>query len=79
MGALAADAYGMILDAMNQCVDAGKASDDKECINTNLRATKNYKGITGVININENGDAVKSAVVNVVKDGKLAYKTTVNP
>jgi branched-chain amino acid transport system substrate-binding protein len=79
MGALAADAYGMILDAMNKCTDAGKASDDKECINTNLRSTKNYKGITGVININENGDAVKSAVVNVVKDGKFAYKTTVNP
>ena len=79
MGALAADAYGMILDAMNQCIDAGKASDDKACINTNLRATKEYKGITGVITINENGDAVKSAVVNVVKDGKFAYKTTVNP
>jgi len=79
MGALAADAYGMILDAMNKCIDAGKASDDKECINTNLRGTKGYKGITGVININENGDAVKSAVVNVVKDGKFAYKTTVNP
>ncbi len=79
MGALAADAYGMILSAMNACIDAGKASDDKECINTNLRGTKGYKGITGVININENGDAVKSAVVNAVKDGKFAYKTTVNP
>ncbi len=79
MGALAADAYGMILNAMNKCIDAGKASDDKECINTNLRGTQGYKGITGVISINENGDAVKSAVVNVVKDGKFAYKTTVNP
>ncbi len=79
MGALAADAYGMIIAAMNKCIDAGKASDDKECINTNLRNTKDYKGITGVITINENGDAVKSAVVNVVKDGKFAYKTTVNP
>ncbi len=79
MGALAADAYGMILSAMNACIDAGKASDDKECINANLRGTKGYKGITGVITINENGDAVKSAVVNEVKDGKFAYKTTVNP
>ncbi len=79
MGALAADAYGMILNAMNECIDAGKASDDKECINTNLRGTKGYKGITGVITINENGDAVKSAVVNAVKDGKFVYKTTVNP
>ncbi len=79
MGALAADGYGMILAAMNACIDAGKSSDDKECINTNLRGTKGYKGITGEITINEGGDAVKSAVVNVVKDGKFAYKTTVNP
>jgi branched-chain amino acid transport system substrate-binding protein len=79
MGALAADAYGMILSAMNQCIDEGKASDDKECINDKLRHTKGYKGITGVININENGDAVKSAVINEVKNGKFEYKTTVNP
>ena len=79
MGALAADAYGMILNAMDSCIKAGKASDDKECINTNLRATKDYKGVTGVITINEEGNAVKSAVVNAVKDGKFSYKTTVNP
>ncbi|NPA28402.1 MAG: ABC transporter substrate-binding protein [Epsilonproteobacteria bacterium] len=79
MGALAADAYGMILSAMEKCIKEGKASDDKECINTNLRNTKGYKGITGEITINENGDAVKSAVVNEVKDGKFIYKTTVNP
>jgi len=79
MGALAADAYGMILSAMNKCIADKKASDDKECINTNLRNTKEYKGITGVITINKDGNAVKSAVVNAVKDGKFAYKTTVNP
>ncbi|WP_292656825.1 ABC transporter substrate-binding protein [Nitratifractor sp.] len=79
MGALAADAYGMILNAMNQCIDEGKAPTDKECVNDKLRHTKGYKGITGVININENGDAVKSAVINQVKDGKFVYKTTVNP
>jgi len=79
MGALAADGYGMILAAMNKCIDDGKASDDKECINTNLRTTTGYKGITGTITIDENGNAVKSAVVNAVKDGKFGYKTTVNP
>ncbi len=79
MGALAADAYGMIIAAMNKCIADGKASDDKECINTNLRNTKDYKGITGVITINKDGNAVKSAVVNAVKDGKFVYKTTVNP
>jgi branched-chain amino acid transport system substrate-binding protein len=79
MGALAADAYGMILAAMNKCIDEGKAPTDKECVNTNLRATKDYKGITGNITINADGNAVKSAVVNEVKDGKFIYKTTVNP
>jgi len=79
MGALAADAYGMILAAMNKCIDAGKAPTDKMCVNKNLRGTKNYHGVTGIININKQGNAVKSAVVNVVKDGKFAYLTTVNP
>jgi len=79
MGALAADAYGMILSAMNQCIDEGKAPTDKECVNDKLRHTQGYKGITGVININKNGDAVKSAVINEVKDGKFVYKTSVNP
>ena len=79
MGALAADGYGMILQAMENCIKAGKASDDKECINSNLRNTKEYKGITGVITIDKDGNAVKSAVVNAVKDGKFSYKTTVNP
>ena len=79
MGALAADGYGMILQAMENCIKAGKASDDKECINSNLRNTKGYKGITGVITIDKDGNAVKSAVINEVKDGKFSYKTTVNP
>jgi branched-chain amino acid transport system substrate-binding protein len=79
MGALAADAYGMILVAMNKCIDAGKAPTDKVCVNANLRNTKNYHGVTGIINIDKNGNAVKSAVVNVVKNGKFAYLTTVNP
>ena len=79
MGALAADAYGMILNAMNACIKEGKGDTNKECINTHLRNTKDYKGITGAISINKEGNAVKSAVVNAVKNGKFEYKTTVNP
>ncbi len=75
MGALAADAYNMILDAMNKCSNPA----DKICVNKNLRDTKNFQGVTGVINIDKNGDAVKSGVVNVVRNGKFAYLTTVNP
>ncbi len=79
MGALAADAYNMILAAMNKCIDEGKAPTDKICVNTNLRNTKNFQGVTGVISIDKNGNAVKSGVVNEVKNGKFVYKTTVNP
>jgi len=75
MGALAADGYNMLLNAMEKC----KNPQDKLCVNTNLRATKNFQGVTGLINIDKNGNAVKSGVVNVVKDGKFAYLTTVNP
>ena len=75
MGALAADGYNMIIAAMNKCADPS----DKVCVNKNLRGTKNFHGVTGIINIDKNGDAVKSGVVNVVKNGKFAYLTTVNP
>jgi len=75
MGALAADAYNMILAAMNGCKDPT----DKVCVNKNLRGTKNFEGITGNISLDERGDAVKSAVVNAVKGDKFVYKTTVNP
>ncbi len=79
MGALAADAYNMILSAMNKCIAEGKAPTNKICVNTNLRHTKNFQGVTGVININKQGNAVKSAVINVVRNGKFAYLATVNP
>ena len=34
---------------------------------------------TGIINIDENGNAVKSAVVLKVENGSWKYVTTVNP
>lgn len=73
--ALSADSYNVILNAMNECSD----SKDGTCINEKIKATKNFEGVTGVITIDSNGDATRSAVINQVKDGKLVYKTTVNP
>ncbi len=75
MGALLADAYNMALAAMNKCENP----QNKICVNNNIRNTKNFQGVTGVINIDKNGNAIKSAVINVVKNGKFAYKATVNP
>jgi len=44
-----------------------------------VAATKDYPGAAGMITLNEDGDATKSAVIKVVQDGKFTYKTTVQP
>lgn len=73
-GVLAADSYNVIVNAMNKCKDPS----DSICVNKNIRATKNFEGASGVITL-ENGDAVRSAVINIIKSGKKEYLTTVNP
>lgn len=73
--ALSADAYGVIVNAMNQCKDPS----DGTCINKNIKSTKAFPGVSGVISIEVNGDATRSAVINQIVDGKQVYKTTVNP
>lgn len=72
-GAMAADAYNVIVNAMNQCSDPH----DRVCVNEKIRATKDF-GVTGTLTL-QNGDAIRSAVINEVKDGKLAFRTVVNP
>lgn len=71
--AMLADAYGIALQAIEAC-----GAKDRECINEKIRNVQNYEGIGGNVSLN-NGEAVRSAVINEVKDGKLIYKTTVNP
>ncbi len=44
-----------------------------------IAATKDYPGVTGIITIDQNHDAVKPAVVLEVKDGRAVYVTTVAP
>ncbi len=73
--AVAADAYDVIVRAMEQC----KNPKDRECINKNIRTTKDFEGVTGIISINERGDAIRSAVINEVKGGTLVYKTVIHP
>lgn len=73
-GVLSADSYNVIVVAMNKCEDPT----DSVCVNKNIRATKNFEGASGVISL-ENGNAVRSAVINQIKNGKKSYLTTVNP
>lgn len=71
--AMLADAYGIALQAIESC-----PLHDKVCINDKIRNVKDYEGISGKVSL-KNGEATRSAVINVVKDGQLIYKTTINP
>ena len=44
-----------------------------------LSGTKNHDGMSGKITIDENRNAVKSAVIQTYKDGKPVYVTTIAP
>jgi branched-chain amino acid transport system substrate-binding protein len=74
LAALGYDAAKMMIDAIRRA-----GSDDPQAIRDSLATTKGFAGITGLITLNENRDAVKSAVVLEVKDGKFAFKETVDP
>ncbi|MDX9916819.1 MAG: ABC transporter substrate-binding protein [Gudongella sp.] len=72
--ALGYDAYMVIIDAIERAGAADSASIQKE-----LAKTTGFVGATGNITLDENGDAVKSAVINKVDGGKFIYLTTVEP
>lgn len=74
VSALAYDAYLVILDAIKR---ANSTEPDK--IREAIAQTKDFEGAAGLITLNQDGDAVKNAVINVVKDGKFTYLDTVEP
>jgi len=73
--ALGADSYFVLLDAMNRCDDPTNSV----CINKMIKLTQDFEGVSGIISIDKSGNATRSAVIKVIKDGKAIYKTTVNP
>ncbi len=70
--ALGYDAYILILDAIKRADSA-----DPVKIRDEIAKTKNFPGAAGVITIDENNNAVKDAVLKVVKDGKFTYLDTI--
>jgi branched-chain amino acid transport system substrate-binding protein len=72
--ALGYDAYMVILDVIEKVGSA-----DPQAIRDGLAQVEGFVGATGIISLDENGDAVKSAVINRVEDGKFVYLTTVEP
>jgi len=69
-----ADSYFIIVDAMNKCKTISR-----DCIAKNITKTKKLEGVTGYITIPKSGNPIKSAVINEIKNGKIVYKTTINP
>lgn len=74
MSFLAYDAGMILFDAIRR---AGDTSGEK--IKAELANTKDFQGVTGIITINSQRNAVKPAVVLEIKDGKFVYKETIAP
>lgn len=71
---LGADAYLVLLDAIRR---AGSTEGAK--LRRALAETKGFAGVSGKIDIGPDGNAVKSAVILQVKNGKFVYVATMNP
>ena len=74
MAVLGYDSAYVLADAIKR---AGAADPAK--IQAALVATKDFPAVTGATTLNENHDAVKSAVIIEMKNGKMVYKTTIKP
>lgn len=70
-GALGADAYFLLIDAINR---AGTTEGSK--VREALAATRNFQGASGILSISEDGNAQARVVVIKVKKGKFTYVTT---
>jgi branched-chain amino acid transport system substrate-binding protein len=68
-------------DAMMVLADSIKRANGTECaaLRNAIAQTKDFKGITGVISINEERNAVKPAVVLELQNRKFVYNTTIAP
>ena len=74
LSALGYDSAMLLVDAIRR---AGTTDGPK--LRDALAATKNFKGVTGVITLDEQRNPTKSAVVLQVKDGKFVFVETIAP
>ena len=74
MAALGYDSAKILADALAR---AGTTESAK--LRDAIAATKDFKGVTGLITLDAQRNASKSAVVLQVKEGAFRYVETVNP
>jgi branched-chain amino acid transport system substrate-binding protein len=72
--ALAYDATRVLFDAIQRA-----GSTDGPRLRDALAQTRNFGGVTGIITINQERNAVKPAVVLKLQDGKYIYQETIQP
>lgn len=74
LGALGYDATVMFLKVLDNATKP-----NREEIVKALAGLKNFKGVTGNISFDKNGDAVKSVAILKVEKSGFKYMTTINP
>jgi len=74
LGTLAYDATNLLLDAIRKA-----NSDDPAKIREALASIKGFKGVTGESAMDANGNAIKSAVILQIANGKQKYVKVVTP
>ncbi|MDU4959339.1 MAG: ABC transporter substrate-binding protein [Sporomusaceae bacterium] len=74
LAVLGYDAASVLIDAIKRA-----NSTDAAKIREALAATKDFAAVTGATTLNATHDAVKSAVIIELKDGKQLYKASVKP
>ncbi len=67
--ALGAEGYAILQNAMNRCSDPA----DQECINKEIRSTKNFTGIIGKITIGTDGKAQRPLCINSIKNRRSKF------
>lgn len=72
--ALGFDAYLLAVEAIERT-----GSVDGPALRDTLAGTKGFEGATGYITLDENGDAVKPAVIKTIQGGEFVYKEFVEP
>ena len=67
---LAADAYALIIQVINQCPEA---ENRQACINDGIRSTLRFEGIKGLISFDATGKAHRSLVINSIDNGQMNF------
>ncbi|HPC25561.1 MAG TPA: ABC transporter substrate-binding protein [Fervidobacterium sp.] len=73
LSALGYDSYMLLVEA----IDRAKTK-NPETIAAAIRNIRNFQGATGVITIDENGNATKDVVIETVKNGQFAFAAIIS-